>query len=108
MKSMINIHKKIYINKMTLKVKFKAFFCTFGQFYGKSIIGVMLQHQIKKGKGKLHSQLTAEQREAIKSKVSQMKEAEATSKEIKQTVDQMMLDFGVNPAQRKDKGRGKG
>ena len=66
------------------------------------------QHQIKKGKGKLHSQLTAEQREAIKSKVSQMKEAEATSKEIKQTVDQMMLDFGVNPAQRKDKGRRKG
>ena len=66
------------------------------------------QRQIKKGKGKLHSQLTAEQQEAIKSKVSQMKEAEATSEVIKQTVDQMILDFGVNSTQRKDKGRRKG
>ena len=66
------------------------------------------QRQIKKGKGKLHSQLTAEQQEAIKSKVSQMKEAEATSEVIKQTVDQMILNFGVNPTQRKDKGRRKG
>ena len=37
-----------------------------------------------------------------------MKEAEAKSEEIKQTVDQMMMDFGVNPDQRKDKGRSKG
>ena len=37
-----------------------------------------------------------------------MKEAEATSEVIKQTVDQMILDFGVNPTQRKDKGRRKG
>lgn len=65
-------------------------------------------HQIKRGKSKLHFQLTVEHQEAIKSKISRMKEAESTSEEIKQTVDQMMMNFGVNPAQRKDKGRGKG
>ena len=37
-----------------------------------------------------------------------MKEAEATLEEIKQTVDQMMQDFGVDPIQRKGKGKGKG
>jgi len=63
------------------------------------------RHQFKKSKGKLHSQLTAEQRETIKSKVSQMKEAEATPEAIKQTVDQMMKDFGVDPAQRKVKAK---
>ena len=63
------------------------------------------RHQVKGSKGKQHSQLTAEQREAIKSKVSQMKEAEAALEEIKQTVDQMMQDFGVDPAQRKGKGQ---
>ena len=66
------------------------------------------RHQVKGSKGKQHSQLTAEQREAIKSKVSQMKEAEATLEEIKQTIDQMMQDFGVDPIQRKGKGKGKG
>ena len=65
------------------------------------------RHQVKGSKGKQHSQLTAEQREAIKSKVSQMKEAEAALEEIKQTIDQMMQDFGVNPTQRKGKGRAK-
>ena len=40
------------------------------------------RHQFKKSKGKKHSQLTAEQRETIKSKVSQMKEAESTPKAI--------------------------
>ena len=43
------------------------------------------RHQVKGSKGKQHSQLTAEQRETIKSKVSQMKEAEAALEEIKQT-----------------------
>ena len=52
------------------------------------------RHQFKKSKGKKHSQLTAEQRETIKTKVSQMKEAEATPEAIKQTVDQMMKGFG--------------
>ena len=66
------------------------------------------RHQFKKSKGKKHSQLTAEQRETIKSKVSQMKEAEATPEAIKQTVDQMMKGFGVDPAQRKGKKRGQG
>ena len=66
------------------------------------------RHQFKKSKGKKHSQLTAEQRETIKTKVSQMKEAEATPEAIKQTVDQMMKDFGVDPAQRKGKKRGQG
>ena len=65
------------------------------------------RHQFKKSKGKKHSQLTAEQRETIKSKVSQMKEAESTPKAIKQTVDQMMQNFGVEPTQRKGKGRAK-
>ena len=66
------------------------------------------RHQIKRSKGKRHSQLTAEQRESIKSKVSQMKKAEAKPEEIKQTVDQMMQGFGVDPAQRKGKKRGQG
>ena len=66
------------------------------------------RHQFKKSKGKKHSQLTAEQRETIKTKVSQMKEADATPEAIKQTVDQMMKDFGVDPAQRKGKKRGQG
>ena len=66
------------------------------------------RHQFKKSKGKKHSQLTAEQRETIKTKVSQMKEAEATPEAIKQTVDQMMQGFGVDPAQRKGKKRGQG
>ena len=66
------------------------------------------RHQVKRSKGKLHSQLTAEQRESIKSKVSQMKEAEAKPEEIKQTVDQMMQGFGVDPVQRKGKKRGQG
>ena len=64
-------------------------------------------HQVKISKDKQHSQLTAEQRETIKSKVSQMKEAESTPKAIKQTVDQMMQNFGVEPTQRKGKGRAK-
>jgi len=37
-----------------------------------------------------------------------MKKVEATPEEIKQTVDQTMLDLGINPAQRKNKGRSKG
>ena len=65
------------------------------------------RHQVKISKDKQHSQLTAEQRETIKSKVSQMKEAESTPKAIKQTVDQMMQNFGVEPTQRKGKGRAK-
>ena len=65
------------------------------------------RHQVKTSKDKQHSQLTAEQWETIKSKVSQMKEAESTSKAIKQTVDQMMQNFGVEPTQRKGKGRAK-
>ena len=64
-------------------------------------------HQVKISKDKQHSQLTAEQRETIKSKVSQMKEAESTPKAIKQTVDRMMQNFGVEPTQRKGKGRAK-
>jgi len=66
------------------------------------------RHQIKRSKSKRHSQLTAEQREAIKSKVSQMKEAEAKPEEIKQTVDQMMQGFGLDLSQRKGKSRGQG
>jgi len=66
------------------------------------------RHQIKRTKGKRHSKLTAEQREAIKNKVSQMKEAEAKPEKIKQTVDRMMQGFGVDPAQRQGKRRGQG
>ena len=65
------------------------------------------RHKVKISKDKQHSQLTVEQRETIKSKISQMKEAESTPKAIKQTVDQMMQNFGVEPTQRKGKGRAK-
>ena len=65
------------------------------------------RHKVKISKDKQHSQLTVEQRETIKSKVSQMKEAESTPKAIKQTVDQMIQNFGVEPTQRKGKGRAK-
>ena len=65
------------------------------------------RHQVKKSKGKKHSQLTAEQQEAIKTKVSQMKEAEATPEAINQTVDQMMKGFGVDTSQRRGKRKAK-
>ena len=66
------------------------------------------RHQIKIFKDKLHSKLTSEQRDTIKSKVSQLKAAETTHEEIKQTIDQMLQGFGIDPVQRKGKKRGQG
>ena len=62
-------------------------------------------HQAKRAKGRQHSELTAEQRDAIKSKVTQLKAAEAKPKEIRQAMGQMLQDFGIDPTQRKGKGR---
>ena len=62
-------------------------------------------HQAKRAKGRQHSELTAEQRDAIKSKVTQLKAAEAKPEEIRQAVGQMLQDFGIDPTQRKGKGR---
>ena len=62
-------------------------------------------HQAKRAKGRQHSELTAEQRDAIKSKVTQLKAAEAKPEEIRQAVGQMLQGFGIDPTQRKGKGR---
>ena len=62
-------------------------------------------HQAKRAKGRQHLELTAEQRDAIKSKVTELKAAEAKPKEIRQAVGQMLQGFGIDPTQRKGKGR---
>ena len=56
-------------------------------------------HQAKRAKGRQHLELTAEQRDAIKSKVTELKAAEARPEEIRQAVGQMMQGFGIDPAQ---------
>ena len=52
------------------------------------------RHQAKRAKGRQHSELTAEQRDAIKSKVTELKAAEAKPEEIRQAVGQMLQGFG--------------
>ena len=62
-------------------------------------------HQAKRAKGRQHLELTAEQRDTIKSKVTQLKAAEAKPEEIRQAVGQILQGFGIDPAQGKDQGR---
>ena len=63
------------------------------------------RHQPKRAKGRRHSELTAEQRDVIKSKVTALKAAEAKPEEIRQSVGQMLQGFGIDPTQRKGQGR---
>ena len=65
-------------------------------------------HQPKRTKGRQHLELTAEQRDAIKSKVTELKAAEAKPEEIRQSVGQMLPGFGIDPAQGKGKRAGQG
>ena len=57
------------------------------------------RQQAKRAKGRQHLELTAEQRDAIKSKVTELKAAAAKPEEIRQAVGQMMQGFGIDPAQ---------
>ena len=61
------------------------------------------RHQSKRAKGKHHLELTTEQPDAIKSEVTELKAAEAKPEEIRQAVDQMLQDFGVDRPRGKDK-----
>ena len=57
------------------------------------------RQQAKRAKGRQHLELSAEQRDAIKSKVTELKAAEAEPEEIRQAVGQMLQGFGIDPAQ---------
>ena len=57
------------------------------------------RQQAKRAKGRQHLELTAEQRDAIKSKVTELKAAAAKPEEIRQAVGQMLQGFGIDPAQ---------
>ena len=57
------------------------------------------RQQAKRAKGRQHLELTAEQRDAIKSTVTELKAAAAKPEEIRQAVGQMLQGFGIDPAQ---------
>ena len=65
-------------------------------------------HQAKRTKGRQHLELTAEQRDVIKSKVAELKAAEAKPEEIRQAIGQMLQGFGIDPAQGTGKREGQG
>ena len=57
------------------------------------------RHQAKRAKDRQHLELIAEQRDAIKNKVTELKAAEAKPEEIRQAVGPMLQGFGIDPAQ---------